>query len=83
MPHVAIKLYPGRSREQLMALTGRIVTAMEETIGAKPDTVSVSFEEIEPSDWDEKVVKPDIADKIDMLTKLPGYTSKYLKNAGD
>jgi 4-oxalocrotonate tautomerase len=80
MPHVNIKLYPGRTIEQKRALAARIVQAMAETIDASEKNISVSFEEIEPSDWDEQVVKPDIAAKLDSVVKLPGYESKYLKN---
>jgi len=77
MPHVNIKLFPGRSHDQKMELTKRIVKAMEETIGAPPDSVSVVFEEVDPADWDEKVVKPEIARKKDLLFKPPGYKSRY------
>ncbi len=79
MPHVAIKLYPGRTIEQKKALTEKIIAAMVEIIGANDRSISVSFEDIDPADWDDKVVKPDIADKLDCVTKLPGYESKYLK----
>jgi 4-oxalocrotonate tautomerase len=79
MPHVAIKLYPGRTIEQKKALTEKIITAMAETIDADERSISVSFEDIDPAEWDERVVKPEIADKLDCMTKLPGYESKYLK----
>jgi 4-oxalocrotonate tautomerase len=82
MPHVSIKLYPGRTLDQKKALTGRIVQAMEETIGVDDKSISVSFEEIDPADWDEVVVKPDIAGKLDCVVKFPGYKSKYLKDVG-
>ena len=83
MPHVSIKLYPGRTLEQKRLLTKRIVTAMGETIGARPESISVSFEEVKPEDWDEKVVRPDIAERLDCVVKLPGYPSKYLKGSED
>ena len=79
MPHVSIKLYPGRTREQKLQLTERIVAAMEETIGARPESISVAFEEVSAEDWDEQVVRPVIADKLDRVVKLPGYRSKYLE----
>jgi 4-oxalocrotonate tautomerase len=82
VPHVSIKLYPGRTPEQKRALTERIVSVMGETIGAKPEHISVAFEEVAPEEWDERVVKPDIADKMDRITKLPGYPSKYLPAGG-
>jgi 4-oxalocrotonate tautomerase len=78
MPHVCIKLYPGRSRDQKQALAARIVQAMAETIDAEEKNISVSFEEVQPADWDEQVVKPEIAGKLDTVVKLPGYESKYL-----
>ena len=76
---MSIKLYPGRTEKQKQELTGRIVAAKEETINARPETISVSFEEVSPEDWDEQVVKPDIADKLDCVVKLPGYRSRYLE----
>lgn len=78
MPHVSIKMYPGRTAEQKKALSDRIVRAMEETIGADSKSISVSFEEIAPEEWDEAVVKPDIAGKKEFLFKPPEYKSKYL-----
>ena len=82
MPHVSIKLYPGRTLEQKQALTERIVAVMGETIGAEPEHISVSFEEIPSEYWDEQVVKPDIAAKLDCVVKMPGYESKYLPGGG-
>lgn len=79
MPHVAIKLYPGRTIEQKKVITEKIIAALVETIDANDRSISVSFEDIDPADWDDKVVKPDIADKLDCMIKLPGYESKYLK----
>jgi 4-oxalocrotonate tautomerase len=37
------------------------------------ESVSVSFEEVSPRDWTEKVYKPDIINKQDSLYKTPGY----------
>ena len=51
---------------------------MEETIGTDAKSISVSFEEIAPEEWDEAVVKPDIAGKKGFLFKPPEYKSKYL-----
>ena len=77
MPHVIIKLFPGRTVSQKDALTKRIIHAMEETIDAKSESISVSFEEIKPEQWDEQVVKPDLIDKKEFLFKSPYYKSKY------
>jgi 4-oxalocrotonate tautomerase len=37
------------------------------------ESVSVGFEEVEPSDWGKKVYPPDIVRKADTLYKKPGY----------
>jgi 4-oxalocrotonate tautomerase len=82
MPHVIIKLFPGRTREQKEELTRRIVRSVEETVDAEERTISVSFEEVSPNQWEDRVVRPDIAEKKDQVTKFPGYSSKYLKGEG-
>jgi 4-oxalocrotonate tautomerase len=79
MPHVSIKLYPGRSLEQKRALADRIVEAMGETIDARPEHISVTFEEVPPEEWDDRVVKPDIVEKLDSVIKMPDYRSEYLE----
>jgi 4-oxalocrotonate tautomerase len=41
--------------------------------GNSEDAVSVSIEDVDQSDWTEKVYKPDIAGNWDNLYKKPGY----------
>ena len=77
MPHVIIKMFPGRDERQKRELTDRIIRDMEETINVTSDSISVSFKEISPKEWDEQVVKPDIIDKKESLFKSPSYESKY------
>jgi 4-oxalocrotonate tautomerase len=73
MPHVIVKLYPGRPEEQKKRLAEAIVKTLVATVQCKEESVSVAIEEIEPTDWPEKVYKPDILDKQDTLYKKPGY----------
>ncbi len=73
MPHVIVKLYPGRSEQQKTALAERIVRDVVETLNSHPDSVSVAIEEVKPQDWVEKVYKPDIAGNWDHVYKKPGY----------
>jgi 4-oxalocrotonate tautomerase len=73
MPHVIVKLYPGRSEEQKIKLTDEIVKGVVAIAKCDEKSVSVAFEEIEKEDWAEKVYKPDIVDKKDGLYKKPGY----------
>ena len=73
MPHVIVKLYPGRSEEQKLKLTDEIVKAVVTIAKCEEKSVSVAFEEIEKEDWAKKVYKTDILDKKDSLYKEPGY----------
>ncbi len=43
------------------------------TANCAEPAVSVSIEDVEPSDWVETVYKPDIIGKADTLYKKPGY----------
>ncbi len=80
MPHIIVKLYPGRSEEQKIELTRKIVKNVVEIAKCKETSVSVAFEEIEPIDWDEKVYQPDIIDGQGILYKNPG-DDPFLKKA--
>ena len=43
-------------------------------LNAGEESVSVSFEEVQARDWNEKVYKPDIVKNPKKLYKKPGYT---------
>jgi 4-oxalocrotonate tautomerase len=73
MPHIIVKLYPGRSEEQKKELAEKIAEDVVAIAKCEEKTVSVAFEEILPEDWPQKVYKPDIIDKQDELYKKPGY----------
>ncbi len=73
MPHIQVKLWPGRTEEQKRALTEKIVAAVKETMGASEDYITVGIEEVPASEWPKAVYKPEIADKLDQLYKKPGY----------
>ena len=73
MPHVIVKLYPGRSEEQKTKLADEIVKDIVAIAKCEEKSVSVAFEEIEKEDWAEKVYKPDILNRKDRLYKEPGY----------
>jgi 4-oxalocrotonate tautomerase len=73
MPHVIVKLYPGRSEEQKMRLAEAITRSVMEIAQSEEKSVSVAFEEVEPADWPEKVYRPDILENEARLYKKPGY----------
>ena len=73
MPHVIVKLYPGRSDEQKKKLADEISKDVVAIAKCDEKSVSVAFEEVEIKDWAEKVYKVDILEKQDNLFKEPGY----------
>jgi 4-oxalocrotonate tautomerase len=74
MPHVIVKLWPGKSEEQKGQLAEEIAKAIMDVLDYGEESVSVAIEEVEPQDWAEKVYKPDIVNKSEKLYKKPGYT---------
>ncbi|NLX64487.1 MAG: 4-oxalocrotonate tautomerase [Clostridiaceae bacterium] len=74
MPHVIIKMFPGRTEEQKRLCTERIVEALIETLNTDEKSISVAFEEIPKEMWKEEVFLPDIMGKEKTLFKKPGYS---------
>lgn len=73
MPHVIVKLWPGKSEKQKAALAQQITDAITRSLHYGEDSVSVAMQEVEASDWAEQVYKPDIHANWDKLYKKPGY----------
>jgi 4-oxalocrotonate tautomerase len=73
MPHVIVKLYPGRSELQKTRLAEEIAKDVIATAKCEEESVSVAIEEIRAEDWAEKVYRPDILDNQKGLYKKPGY----------
>jgi 4-oxalocrotonate tautomerase len=74
MPHVIVKLWPGKSERQKARLAEAIVKDVTDALDLGEESVSVAIEEVEPQDWAEQVYKPDIVNHPDRLYKKPGYT---------
>jgi 4-oxalocrotonate tautomerase len=73
MPHVIIKMYPGRTEEQKNKLAKAITNSVVEIAKTSEEHVSIDIQEIKPEDWAEKVYKHEILTKMDKLQKKPGY----------
>jgi 4-oxalocrotonate tautomerase len=73
MPHVIVKLYPGRTDDQKKRLADAIVRDVVEIAQCAEKSVSVAVEEIAPEDWAEKVYRPDIQGRAEALYRKPGY----------
>jgi len=74
MPHVMVKLWPGKSEEQKNRLAEKITQDAMEILNYGAESVSVVLQEVESQDWEEKVYRPDIVAQTRNLYKKPGYT---------
>ena len=74
MPHVIVKLWPGKSEEQKNRLAEEITKDVMEVLNYGAESVSVALEEVESQDWEEKVYRPDNLAQAGNLCKKPGYT---------
>lgn len=79
MPHVIVKLWPGRSDQQKRRLAEAITKDVTDILHYGEESVSVALEEVKSHDWVEKVYKPDIKNKWDKLYKKPGYDESDLQ----
>lgn len=57
MPHIHVKMYPGRSEELKMAMSRAIVEAAANTLGVRKGAFSVCVEDVEKDKWNEEVVE--------------------------
>ena len=74
MPHVIVKLWPGKSEAQKQQLAQRITEAVTSVLDYGDESVSVAMQEIKSKDWAEQVYQPDILECPGKLYKKPGYT---------
>ena len=75
MPHVIVKLWPGKSERQKALLTEAIVKDVMNVLNYGEESVSLAIEEVPARDWAEKVYRPDIVENSEKLYKKPGYTT--------
>lgn len=73
LPHISVKLFPGRPEETKRRLADAIVKDVVAITGCDEASVSISIEDVAPGDWKEKVYEPDIQGKKAFLFKKPGY----------
>jgi 4-oxalocrotonate tautomerase len=73
MPHVIVKLWPGKSEQQKRRLAEAITRDITTVLNYGDESVSVAMEEVAAAEWAEKVYRPDIVDKAATLYKKPGY----------
>ncbi len=64
MPHVIVKLWPGKSEEQEAELAEEITKSVTKVLNYGEDSAFVDMEEVPASDWAEKVYTPDIVNNV-------------------
>jgi 4-oxalocrotonate tautomerase len=73
MPHVIVKLWPGKSEQQKARLAQAITKDVMIVLHYGDESVSVAIEEVDADEWADKVYRPDIEQKPEALYKKPGY----------
>ncbi len=74
MPHVIVKLWPGRTIEQKTDLSNKITEALKTSLDATDSSISIAIEEVPEEKWKESVYDTEITGKEELLYKKPGYT---------
>jgi 4-oxalocrotonate tautomerase len=78
MPHVIVKLWPGKSEEQKTRLAEAITKDIMNILHYGEHSISVALEEVKAKEWVEKVYRPIIKKDWDKLYKKPGYNESDL-----
>jgi 4-oxalocrotonate tautomerase len=73
MPHVIVKMYAGRSEAQKARIADEIAKSLMESVPCSAASISISIEDVEPSDWAETVYGPETVGKPGTLYRKPGY----------
>lgn len=73
MPHVIVKLFPGRSEEVKKRLAEAIAQNVMALCEVADRAVSIAIEEVPRETWMETVYASEIAPKKGTLYKEPGY----------
>lgn len=75
MPHIVVKLWPGRNDEIKRRLAEKIAFDVAEELKVELSDVSVAFEEVAQENWGEQVYKKEIKENKNLYFK-PGYEYK-------
>jgi 4-oxalocrotonate tautomerase len=73
MPHISVKMFPGKTEEQKQEFAAKVVEAAKAIFGSSDTSLSVAISEVEPNDWETTVYGPEIAANEAALYKRPGY----------
>jgi len=78
MPHIVVKLWPGKSENQKQRLADAITKDVMEILNYSKKSISVAMQEVRPEDWAAEVYRPEVQRNIEQLYKKPGYDERDL-----
>ena len=64
MPHINVKMFPGRDDEKKKDLADKLLQCAQEALGCPAEALSVSVEDVAPEDWTRDVGEKIPEDKI-------------------
>jgi len=74
MPHITIKHLPAELDEQRhKALVSEVTEAVRSAFGVDESVISIALKPVAPEAWNEQVYIPEIANRRDLLSKVPDY----------
>lgn len=74
MPHVNIKYFAtDLSQAQESALLTAVTEAVVTTFGCEPGVVSIALEPVAADRWTDRVYRPEIEGRPELLRKVPNY----------
>ena len=78
MPYIAIKAYP-KDKEIKKEVVEKINDVFLELWGCPKEAISISIEEVDPADWEEKVFKPEVKGNLDNMMIFSGEKTDNMK----
>ncbi len=78
MPHIVVKLWPGKSENQKQRLADAITKDVMEILNYSEKSISVAVQEVKPENWAAEVYRPEVQINIEQLYKKPGYDESDL-----
>lgn len=67
MPHISVKIFPGRTEAAKRDFALAVRQAAVEYLGADSAHVTVAMEEIAPADWYEQVYRTEVLDNANLV----------------
>lgn len=71
MPYIAVKAYP-KDKAIKQKVAEEINQVFLKYWGCAPEAISISFESVEPADWQKTVVEPQIVPNADKMLIMDG-----------